>query len=119
MEGSEEQVEQLNGPSEVAIAKRPDAAAIAAWKEKHGHLSQVEVDGYIAIVRRPKTFDLERAFKVSEKAGAKKLDFSRNIIANCVLYIDDEFRADDERDQALLTSVNELAAIKEASVKKL
>lgn len=118
MEGTEEQG-VVQGPGEAAKAKRPDQEAIAAWKQQHGQLSQVEVDGYIAVVRRPRTFDLERAYKVAEKPGAKKLDFARNIILNCVLYIDDGFRADDERDQALLTSVNELAALKEASVKKL
>lgn len=119
MEGEVNEEGQPEGPSEQAIAKRPNEAAIEELKAKHGPLSEIEVDGYIAIVRRPKTFDLERAYKVSEKPGAKKLDFNRNIVSNIVVYIDDDFRKEDGRDQALLSSVNDVVELKQATIKKL
>ncbi|HMQ77114.1 MAG TPA: hypothetical protein PKE21_13845 [Flavobacteriales bacterium] len=98
---------------------RPTPEQVAAWKKEHGSLFSIEVNGKLAILRKPRMLDLERAQQVSRKPNAKPFDFNRNIVGNCALYLDPGMRENDENELALLTSVGELVEVKEAEVKKL
>lgn len=98
---------------------RPSKEQIAEWKGQHKELHEIEMDGKVAIVRKPTMFDLERAMVMSKKQGAKPLDFNRNIVGNCLLFVDEGARSNDEFELWLLTSVGQFADIKEGTVKKL
>lgn len=99
-------------------AKRPTDEQLAEWKRKHKELHQVEMDGFIVILRKPRLVDLERAM-IADKKGKRGLDFNRSLVGNCILYEDTEFRQDDDRELYLLSAAGDLAAMREGEIKKL
>lgn len=100
--------------------ERPTDAEVAAWKKEHKEVYELETeDGTIAILRRPKLIDMERAMMADKKKGAKPLDFNRVIAKNCMLWCPENFWEDEDREMELLSYANELAAVGESRSRKL
>lgn len=99
---------------------RPTKAEIDAWKKEHKVIHELETeDGGVAILRRPKMFDLERALMADKKKGSKPLDFNRTIAKNCLLWSSPGFLDDEDRELELYTFAGELAAAGESRTRKL
>lgn len=97
---------------------RPTAAQIAAWKKEHDQLFQLEVEGKILILRKPKMRDLERGY-ASDPKKQKPFNFHRSIIENCQLFADEGLLENDDNYFALCTKLDEVIQVKEAEIKKL
>lgn len=106
-------------PLQHVIDQRPTSEQVTAWRQKYKRVYVLQFHGWMAIMRRPRIMDLERASMVADKKGAKKFDFNKNIIDNCTLYMDEGFKDDDFLYMALIMGVNEVAAIGQATVEKL
>lgn len=97
---------------------RPDKKQIDAWKEAHGDIFQITVEGKIIILREPKIKDLERAASADPK-GNKRFNFNRSIVENCKLYEDKDVMDSDKKIMAVFSQLDELIPVAEAETKKL
>lgn len=99
----------------------PTSKEIEALKNKHGELFQITVtdregNSRIAIMRKPKFVDLQRA-KASE--NKKPLTFNLSIWENCKIEGDPAIDADDYLKSGALTQLDEIVEFADATVKKL
>lgn len=98
------------------------ATKVSEWREKYGELYEVSYKGAVAIFRKPKMADLEKAYTAARDKKAKALDFSRSIMRSCRLHLDPLFElgmGSDDHQFALLNAMDELAEAPQAEVKKL
>jgi len=99
----------------------PTAKEIEALKAKHGELFKITVTDRegkerVAIMRKPKFVDLQRA-KASE--NKKPLTFNLSIWENCKIEGDPAIDADDYLKSGALTQLDEIVEFADATVKKL
>lgn len=98
------------------------ATNVSEWKQKYGVLYEVRYKGAVAIFRKPKLADFEKAYTAARDKKAKALDFSRSIMRSCRLHLDPLFElgsSSDEHQFAMLNAMDDLADIPQAEVKKL
>lgn len=98
----------------------PSAEQIANWKQEYRTLHEFSTEGGgKAIIRQPRMLDLERAMDASKKPNAKSLDFNRVLYRNCRLWESHDLLGNDEDALQVLTSIGQVAEVREATVKKL
>lgn len=99
----------------------PTAKEIEALKAKHGELFKLTVtdregNEHVAILRKPKFTDLQRA-KASE--NKKPLTFNLSIWENCKVEGDPMIDADDYLKSGAISQIDEIVEFADATVKKL
>lgn len=98
----------------------PTNEQLKAWEDKHGELSQLDIDEdneICAIVRMPILRDLKHASSVSAKKTA--VDGAEAIFNNCVLWCHPAVRTNDKYLASAIAGMGELSEIKEAKIKKI
>lgn len=87
---------------------------IKGWKEKHGELYQVSVEGYSCILHKPTRKDLSYISSVKDPIKMSELLIEQTWVAG-----DEEIKTNDELFMAVVSKMDEIVKFKEAEVKKL
>ena len=87
---------------------------IKEWKEKHGELFQVTVDGKGCILRKPNRQDLSYASVVKDPITMSETLLNRLWGAG-----DEDIKTDDSLFMAVVNRMDEVLKVKEAEIKKL
>lgn len=87
---------------------------IKGWKEKHGELYQVSVEGYSCILHKPTRKDLSYISSVKDPIKMSELLLEQTWVAG-----DEEIKTNDELFMAVVSKMDEIVKFKEAEVKKL
>ncbi|MFA7448812.1 MAG: hypothetical protein WCY77_10270 [Weeksellaceae bacterium] len=96
--------------------KQFEKSQIENWKKTHGEIFQLNIDGKIAILRKPDRKTLSYATSVASKDPMK---FNEIMLAGCWLGGDEEIKTDDSLFLAAASKIAELIEIKEAELVKL
>lgn len=89
---------------------------IAIWKQAHGDLFQLDVDGHIAYLKKPTRKALSAAAVIGKTDPMK---YNEVLLNNCWLEGDEAIKTDDALFLGASAQLAELIEIKEASLKKL
>lgn len=89
---------------------------IAIWKEKHGDVYQVSVDGKVGYLKKPDRKTLSFATTVG---ASDPMKFNEILLKNCWIDGDEELKTKDEYFFAVIAKMEELIQVKEAELKKL
>lgn len=92
----------------------PTNEQINEWKQKHGELFQISVEGKSCILRKPNRQDLSYASVVKDPIKMSETLMNRLWVAG-----DEEIRTDDSLFIAAISRMDEVMKIKEAEIKKL
>lgn len=92
----------------------PTNEQINEWKQKHGELFQISVEGKSCILRKPNRQDLSYASVVKDPIKMSEALMNRLWVAG-----DEEIRTDDSLFIAAISRMDEVMKIKEAEIKKL
>lgn len=87
---------------------------IKGWKEKHGELYQVSVEGYSCILHKPTRKDLSYISSVKDPIKMSELLLEQTWVAG-----DEEIKTNDELFMSVVSKMDEIVKFKEAEVKKL
>lgn len=87
---------------------------IKGWKEKHGELYQVSVEGYSCILHKPTRKDLSYISSVKDPIKMSELLLEQTWVAG-----DEEIKTNDELFMAVVSKMDEVIKVKEAEIKKL
>lgn len=87
---------------------------IKGWKEKHGELYQVSVEGYSCILHKPTRKDLSYISSVKDSIKMSELLLEQMWVAG-----DEEIKTNDELFMSVVSKMDEIVKFKEAEVKKL
>ena len=87
---------------------------IKEWKEKHGELFQVTVEGKGCILRKPNRQDLSYASVVKDPIKMSETLLHRLWVAG-----DEDIKTDDSLFMAVVNRMDEVLKVKEAEIKKL
>lgn len=89
---------------------------IKEWKEKHGDVYQVEVDGHIAYLKKPSRKALGAAAVIGKSDPMK---YNEVLLNNCWIEGDEAIKTDDALFLGVSAQLAEIIEIKEATLKKL
>jgi hypothetical protein len=89
---------------------------IAAWKEAHGEIFQLEVEGHVAYLKKPTRKALSAAAVMGKTDPMK---YNEVLLNNCWLEGDEAIKTDDALFLGASAQLAELIEIKEATLKKL
>lgn len=89
---------------------------IQEWKEKHGDVFQVSVDGHTAYLKKPTRKTLGAAAVIGK---ADPMKYNEILLANCWLEGDEAIKTDDALFLGVSAQLAEMIEIKEAEIKKL
>lgn len=89
---------------------------INAWKQKHGDIFLVEVEGRNAYLKAPGRKELSYAATVASKDPMK---FNEAILNQCWLAGDEEIKTDDTLFMGVAAKLDEIIQMAEATIKKL
>lgn len=89
---------------------------IAAWKQKHGNVYKIEVEGRVAFVKAPDRKTLSYAGSVGTKDPIK---FNEIILNNCWLGGDEEIKTNDALFLGAGQVLGEIIKVAEATIVKL
>lgn len=89
---------------------------IKAWKEAHGDVYQITVDGRSCYLRKPKRKELSYASMAGKNDPLK---FNEVILNQCWLGGDEEIKTDDELFLGVSAQIATIVEVKEAEIKKL
>lgn len=92
----------------------PTNEQINEWKQKHGELFQISVEGKSCILRKLNRQDLSYASVVKDPIKMSEALMNRLWVAG-----DEEIRTDDSLFIAAISRMDEVMKIKEAEIKKL
>lgn len=92
----------------------PTNEQINEWKQKHGELFQISVEGKSCILRKPNRQDLSYASVVKDPIKMSEALMNRLWVVG-----DEEIRTDDSLFIAAISRMDEVMKIKEAEIKKL
>ncbi len=87
---------------------------IKAWKQKHGELIQISVEGKTCVLHKPTRQDLSYVSVVKDP-----IKMSETLLNRLWVGGDEEIKSDDELFLAVVAKMDELLVVKEAEVKKL
>lgn len=87
---------------------------IKGWKEKHGELYQVSVEGYSCILHKPTRKDLSYISSVKDPIKMSELLLEQTWVAG-----DEEIKTNDELFMSVVSKMDEIVKFKEAELKKL
>lgn len=87
---------------------------LKGWKEKHGELYQVSVEGYSCILHKPTRKDLSYISSVKDPIKMSELLLEQTWVAG-----DEEIKTNDELFMSVVSKMDEIVKFKEAEVKKL
>ena len=87
---------------------------IKEWKEKHGELFQVTVDGKGCILRKPNRQDLSYASVVKDP-----IKMSETLLKQLWVEGDKEIQEQDDLFLAVIPKMEEVIKVKESQIKKL
>lgn len=89
---------------------------IAAWKEQHGELFAIRVEGHICYLHKPS----RRAISYASVAGkSDPLKFNETLLKECWLGGSDAVRRQDDLFLAASGVLDQLIVVKEAELEKL
>ena len=89
---------------------------IAIWKNKHGDVYEIQVEGKFGYLKKPDRKILSYATSVGQNDPMK---FNEMVLANCWLGGDEELKTKDEYFFAVVEKMNVLIEVKQAEIKKL
>lgn len=89
---------------------------IAEWKEKHGEIFAVKVDGHVCYLRKPGRKTISYA---SVAGKADPLKFNETLLRECWLGGSEAIRTDDDKFLAAGGVLDRLVEVKEAELEKL
>ncbi|MBO5428065.1 MAG: hypothetical protein J5996_06530 [Prevotella sp.] len=87
---------------------------IAGWKQKHGEIFELSVEGKSCIVRRPNRKDLSYVSVVKDP-----IKMSETLLKQLWVDGDKEIQEDDALFLAVIPKMEEVIKVKEAAIKKL
>lgn len=87
---------------------------LKGWKEKHGELYQISVEGYSCILHKPTRKDLSYISSVKDPIKMSELLLEQTWVAG-----DEEIKTKDELFMAVVSKMDEVIKVKEAEIKKL
>lgn len=93
----------------------PTAEQVAAWKEEHGKIKVVSVDGKDIYFKQPNRALVAAANQLLVRKGVSA--YADSILKNCQLNFIQETKEDDEIYFALTQKVDELITSKTAALK--
>lgn len=96
--------------------KKATAGQVGEWKEKHGDVYEVTIDGYVCYLRKPNRKELSYA---STAGRNDPLKFNEVILNQCWLDGDEEIKTDDALFLGVSGQIAQLVEVKEAEIKKL
>lgn len=89
---------------------------IQAWKEKHGEIFSIKVEGHISYLRKPN----RKAISFASVAGkTDPLKFNETLMRECWLGGSEEIRKNDDLFLAASGVLDKIIEIKEAELEKL
>ncbi|MEE3483267.1 MAG: hypothetical protein VZQ98_02955 [Bacteroidales bacterium] len=89
---------------------------IRQWKEKHGDVYEITVDGRRCYLRKPNRRELSYA---SVAGKSDPMRFNEIILNQCWLEGDEEIKTDDSLFLGVSAQIATLVEVKEAEIKKL
>jgi hypothetical protein len=89
---------------------------IKEWKDKHGNIFKINVDGKVCYLRKPSRKALGYASAVGKD---NPLKFNEVILNDCWLGGDETIKTDDDLFLSVSGKIAELIEIKEAELEKL
>lgn len=115
--------EETNNEEASEQALNPELEArIAEWKQKYKHIYLVRHKEAVAVLRKPRLADVEKAQAARGDRKAKPMDFQRSIVRSCCLHADEVMQLGTGKDEyqfALLNGALEITDIPEAEIRKL
>lgn len=88
---------------------------IKAWKEQHGDLYEITIEGYSCILRKPRRKDLSYISTIKgDPMKMQELLFNQLWVAG-----DEVIKTDDELFLGATSKMDEIIKVKEAEIKKL
>lgn len=91
---------------------------IATWKQEHGAIYAVKVDGHVCYLKTPTRHILGFASAGSE-GGKQGIKYNEILLKNCWVGGSEEMKTDDALFLSVSGKLNELLDIKEAELEKL
>lgn len=92
------------------------AEQIAAWKEEHGEVFAIKVEGHVCYLKKPS----RKAISYASVAGkVDPLKFNETLLRECWLGGSDAIRKDDDLFLAAGGVLSEIVQVKEAELEKL
>lgn len=89
---------------------------IAEWKEKHGEVFSIKVDGHICYLRKP----TRKAISYASMAGkSDPLKFNETLLRECWLGGSEAIRKDDDKFLAAGGVLDRIVEVKQAELEKL
>ena len=89
---------------------------IAEWKEKHGEIFSIKVDGHVCYLRKPRRKDISYA---SVAGKTDSLKFNEAMLRQCWLGGSEAIRTDDDKFMGAGAILDQLVEVKEAELEKL
>ncbi len=89
---------------------------IEAWKQKHGELQQIDIEGYGAILKSPERKDISYASIASQKDNLK---FNQVVLERCWVFGDKEILNNTGLFLSASSKMDEIIGIKNVTLKKL
>lgn len=89
---------------------------IAQWKEKHGDVFAVSVDGHVCYLKKPDRKTLAYASSIGTKDPIK---FNEVLLSNCWLGGSEAIKTDDSLFLGASGKLSEIIEVKEAELEKL
>lgn len=87
---------------------------IKSWKEKHGEIYEISVDGYSCILHKPTRQDLSYVSVVQDP-----IKMSEVLLRQCWVAGDNEIQEKDDLFMAVVAKMEDVIKVKEAEIKKL
>ena len=89
---------------------------IAAWKQEHGEVHEVEVEDHFCYLKNPS----RKVLGYASTAGKQNpIKFNEIMLAGCWVGGDEKMKTDDSLFLAVGSVLQELVQVKEATIKKL
>ena len=89
---------------------------IAEWKEKHGEIFAIKVDGHVCYLHKPSRKTISYA---SVAGKTDPLKFNETILRQCWLGGSEAIRTDDDKFMSAGGVLDQLIEVKEAELEKL
>lgn len=91
------------------------AEQIAEWKQKHGDVFMIHVDGSVCYLKKPD----RKTMSYVATLGNNPVRANEALLENCWLGGDESIKTDDEKFFGVSTKLDEIIQIKSAEIKKL
>jgi hypothetical protein len=91
------------------------AEQISEWKKKHGDIFKVEVGDSVCYLKKPD----RKTMSYVATLGNNPIRANEALLENCWLGGDESIKTDDEKFYGVSAKLNEIVAIKDATVVKL